>query len=326
MVGILTRGVIELQRERNTPLPLENARVVSLQPPVPCGGQPSRLVPAVPLGRRRLSLRCREKTRQKQLRREFAYIAAANQDLLDSPVRRCSSRPATRSSTALPTRRSSRCSLCCDARRPAESPRCSLALRMSTRAPRAVRSPPGERRTSWPWQDSTRRRLSRRTAALPSRPSPRPVPAEDPAGPASADQALQAGYIAYYRGLVARAPRDAVCLVDTGRSDNGASCGTTAAEIKDGMPPDDDNGVDDQRRARRRGLDHACLPCPRGKPARSADRTGERQCLCHPRRRPRAKPAASAVRDLALGSGPGDQDDPDADARPRARGMPSAGR
>ena len=49
VVGILTRGVIELQPERNTPLPFENARVVSLQPPVPCGGQPSRLVPVASL-------------------------------------------------------------------------------------------------------------------------------------------------------------------------------------------------------------------------------------------------------------------------------------
>ncbi len=40
----------------------------------------------VPLGPRRLSLRCREKTRQKQLHREFSYIAAANKDLLASPV------------------------------------------------------------------------------------------------------------------------------------------------------------------------------------------------------------------------------------------------
>ncbi len=55
--------------------------------------------------------------------------------------------------------------------------------------------------------------------------------------------ALQAGYIAYYRGLVRRAPRDAVCLVDTGRSDNGASCGITAAQIEENEPPDDENGV-----------------------------------------------------------------------------------
>jgi hypothetical protein len=55
--------------------------------------------------------------------------------------------------------------------------------------------------------------------------------------------ALQAGYIAYYRGLVSRAPRDAVCLVDTGRSDNGASCGITAAQIEENEPPDDENGV-----------------------------------------------------------------------------------
>jgi hypothetical protein len=57
-------------------------------------------------------------------------------------------------------------------------------------------------------------------------------------------QALQAGYTAYIRNLIAHGPRQGICLVDTGRSDNSASCGTTAAEIKDGMPPEDDNGVE----------------------------------------------------------------------------------
>src|ERR1700756_1615760 len=34
---------------RDTPLPLQNARVVPLQPPVPCGGQPSRSTPVASL-------------------------------------------------------------------------------------------------------------------------------------------------------------------------------------------------------------------------------------------------------------------------------------
>jgi hypothetical protein len=55
---------------------------------------------------------------------------------------------------------------------------------------------------------------------------------------------LQADYIAYTRNLLKHGPRQGICLVGTGRSDNGASCGTTAAEIKDGTPPDDDNGVE----------------------------------------------------------------------------------
>lgn len=55
--------------------------------------------------------------------------------------------------------------------------------------------------------------------------------------------ALQAGYIAWARGLVLHSPRDGVCLVDSGRSDNGTSCGITAAQIKGGGTPDDAQGV-----------------------------------------------------------------------------------
>jgi hypothetical protein len=55
--------------------------------------------------------------------------------------------------------------------------------------------------------------------------------------------ALQTGYIAWDRGLAARSPRDGICLVTVGRSDGGSSCGITAAQIKAGMPPQNDQGV-----------------------------------------------------------------------------------
>ena len=65
MVGILTPHVIELRARRNPPLPLENARVVSLQPPVPCGGQPSRLLPVRPWGPG-AEARCRARSRSRE--------------------------------------------------------------------------------------------------------------------------------------------------------------------------------------------------------------------------------------------------------------------
>jgi hypothetical protein len=53
MVGILTLQDEYCQPPRNPPLLFETARVVSLQPPVPCGGQPSRSFGGAPSGARR---------------------------------------------------------------------------------------------------------------------------------------------------------------------------------------------------------------------------------------------------------------------------------
>jgi hypothetical protein len=55
--------------------------------------------------------------------------------------------------------------------------------------------------------------------------------------------ALQAGYIAWARDLYTHGPRDGLCLLGIGRSGTGTTCGTTATQIKDGMPPNNDQGV-----------------------------------------------------------------------------------
>lgn len=54
---------------------------------------------------------------------------------------------------------------------------------------------------------------------------------------------LQAGYIAYARALVAHGPADSICLVSSGPRDRGASCGITAAQIKANVAPENDSGV-----------------------------------------------------------------------------------
>ena len=56
-------------------------------------------------------------------------------------------------------------------------------------------------------------------------------------------QELQAGYIAYARNLFSHGPRDGVCLIDVGLIVNGASCGITATQIKENATREDDNGV-----------------------------------------------------------------------------------
>ena len=53
MVGILTLQDEYCEPPWNPPLLFETARVVSLQPPVPCGGQPSRSFGGAPSGARR---------------------------------------------------------------------------------------------------------------------------------------------------------------------------------------------------------------------------------------------------------------------------------
>lgn len=82
-------------------------------------------------------------------------------------------------------------------------------------------------------------------------------------------QALQAGYIAYTRNVFAHAPRDQACLATTGRSDNGASCDMTAAEIKTGALPSDDNGVFDGVVPDGVASVTLTFPAAHGRPARS---------------------------------------------------------
>lgn len=54
---------------------------------------------------------------------------------------------------------------------------------------------------------------------------------------------LQTGYIAWARNLYTRGPRDGICLLGIGRNETGSMCGITAAEIKAGMSPSNDQGV-----------------------------------------------------------------------------------
>jgi len=82
-------------------------------------------------------------------------------------------------------------------------------------------------------------------------------------------QALQTGYIAYARNVFAHAPRDEVCLATTGRGDNGASCDLTAAQIKSGVPPSEDNGVFDGVVPDGVASVTLAFPAAHGRPARS---------------------------------------------------------
>ncbi|MBV9604048.1 MAG: hypothetical protein JO027_03010 [Solirubrobacterales bacterium] len=54
---------------------------------------------------------------------------------------------------------------------------------------------------------------------------------------------LQTGYIAWDQQLVAHTPRDGICLIEIGRSESSTSCGITAAQISLGVTPTDDQGV-----------------------------------------------------------------------------------
>jgi hypothetical protein len=70
--------------------------------------------------------------------------------------------------------------------------------------------------------------------ALPTIPAPFRAPT----------RALQAKLIAYARNLVARAPRDTLCLVTVGPGNgSGAACGDTLAAIQHDGLPTDDNGT-----------------------------------------------------------------------------------
>jgi hypothetical protein len=54
---------------------------------------------------------------------------------------------------------------------------------------------------------------------------------------------LAAGLIAYARNLVARSPRDTICLTTVSRNSGSSDCGISAAQIRAGMPAADDNGT-----------------------------------------------------------------------------------
>ncbi|MGB8875865.1 MAG: hypothetical protein WCD11_06100, partial [Solirubrobacteraceae bacterium] len=189
-----------------------------------------------------------EKAPQKQLRREFAYLANATQGVLNS--RACALLRPTSVSFVHGRIDPTLLSLLSALRRPA-TPADRVSPGLFTDIPdvyagsaRRAFSAGGETYyLAVSGFDDAATVPSDRCFALQARALARYLPKIPPALRAQT-QALQAGYTAYIRNLIAHGPRQGICLVDTGRSDNGASCGTTAAEIKDGMPPDDDNRVE----------------------------------------------------------------------------------
>jgi hypothetical protein len=189
-----------------------------------------------------------EKTPAKRLRREFSYIAAATKPLLRSPV--CRVRQPIGTSVVHGPVDPTLLSLLAVLRRPA-TPADRVNPSLFTGIPdfyaasaRRAFSAGGETYyVAVSGFDESVTVPSDRCFALQSRALARYLPNIPPAMRAQT-QALQAGYIAYTRNTVNRGPHQAVCLIDTGRSDNSALCGTTATEIQDGTTPDDDNGVE----------------------------------------------------------------------------------
>jgi hypothetical protein len=189
-----------------------------------------------------------EKTPQKQLRREFSYIAAATKDVLNSHV--CAVQQPTGVTFVRGTPDPTLLSILGVLRRPATSAdRLSTGVFVGTPdvyagSVRRAFSAAGEtyylavapfdRAASIP---------SDRCFALETRALAQYLP-KIPRAVRAPTQTLQAGYIAYIRNLFARAPRDGVCLVEVGRGYSGASCGTTATQIEEGGgDASDDNGV-----------------------------------------------------------------------------------
>jgi hypothetical protein len=80
---------------------------------------------------------------------------------------------------------------------------------------------------------------------------------------------LQAGYMAWDLSMFTHGPRDSICLVDVGRNDAGASCGIAAAEIKNGASPEDNNGVYIGVVPDGVGWVRLSFPASRGRPAHS---------------------------------------------------------
>jgi hypothetical protein len=214
-----------------------------------------------------------EKTPQKQLRREFAYIAAATKGVLGSPE--CQVQQPTGVSLVHGTPDRTLLSLLAVLRRPA-TPADRVNPSMFTGIPdvyagsaRRAFSAGGETYyLAVSGFDEAATIPPERCFALQTRALAQYLPNIPPALRAQT-QALQAGYMAYDRRIATQGPRDGICIVDTGRSDNGASCGTTAAEIKDGLPPNDENGVFEGVVPDGVASVRLAFPASHGRPARS---------------------------------------------------------
>jgi hypothetical protein len=188
-----------------------------------------------------------ERTPQKQLRREFSYVAAATKGVLASPA--CQLQQPTGVSFVHRTPDRTLLSLLAVLRRPA-----TPADRVNSSVFDGIPDV---------YAGSTRRAFSAggetyylavsgfdRAASIPSdecfvlqaRALARYLPKIPPAL-RSQTQALQAGFIDYARNVFARAPRDGICILGLGRNETGTSCGITAAQIKAGAGPSDDQGV-----------------------------------------------------------------------------------
>ena len=188
------------------------------------------------------------KTPQKQLRREFAYMAAASKKVIASTA--CNVQEPNGVSFVRGTPDRALLSTLGVLRRPATpADRLSPGVFVGTpevyagSARRAFSAAgvtyylavaPFDRAASIPSDRCFALQTQALAAYLPKIPTALRAPT----------QALQAGYIAYIRNVATHAPRDSVCLVEAGRGGNGASCGITATAIRAGNGGDgDDNGV-----------------------------------------------------------------------------------
>jgi hypothetical protein len=188
-----------------------------------------------------------ENTPRKQLRREFSYIAAAIKPALESSVCQATTPPGPTFVHGTPDR--SLLSILGILRRPAtpaDRLSASVFAGMSdvyAGSARHAFSAGGESYyLAVAGFDQAQSEPSPRCSALERSAFARYLPKIPPALRAQTS-ALEAGLLTYSRHLLTGGPRDGICVIDTGRSDNGTSCGNTAAEIKDGSTPDDANGV-----------------------------------------------------------------------------------
>jgi hypothetical protein len=187
-----------------------------------------------------------EKTPQKQLRREFAYMAAATKNVLASPV--CQHQLTTPSFVhGTPDR--SLLSILGVLRRPAtpaDQPNPSVFDGMSdvySGSARRAFSAGGESYyVAVAGFDQAASSPSNQCFALQARALAQYLP-KIPSALRKPTQELQAGYIAYVRNFFTHGPHDGVCLINVGLIVNGASCGITARQIKENATRQDDNGV-----------------------------------------------------------------------------------
>jgi hypothetical protein len=185
-------------------------------------------------------------TPQKQLRREFAYMAAATKHVLASPV--CQHELTTPSFVhGTPDR--SLLSILGVLRRPAtpaDRPNPSVFDGMtdvySGSARRAFSAGGESYYVAVAGFDEAASVPSNQCLALQARALAQYLP-NIPSGLRKPTQELQAGFIAYAQNVRTHGPRDGVCLIDVGLIVNGASCGITATQIKGNATREDDNGV-----------------------------------------------------------------------------------